>query len=271
MSPHACDSNSQRYAEEDTIKTSMADDEEGDLWLFGYGSLIWKPPPDYERQMDLFYPFKIFVFPATLKAMCAVFGRRGRRTFTTPMYFCEETEERGSPSSEDHRGTPEAPGRVCTLIDRKLWETLTDQHTSAPPKVWGAAYRIPAPKVPQVKEYMNIREINGYSIQYAPFQQQPSKKEDMSATYQQVHMPDGQAIKCLVYIGLPDNPQFLGVQDPQALAEHIVKSRGPSGENKDYLYQLEEALDALSAESGDEHISDLARRCREIEAREAKS
>lgn len=77
-----------------------------------------------------------------------------------------------------------------------------------------------------------------------------------------------QQIKCLCYIGLPDNPQFLGPQDPQALAEHIMISRGPSGENKDYLYQLEEALDGLSRESGDEHISDLARRCREIEARE---
>ena len=74
-------------------------------------------------------------------------------------------------------------------------------------------------------------------------------------------------IRCLVYIGLPDNPQFLGPQDPQKLAEKIVVSRGPSGENVDYLYQLEEALDSLSSESHDEHISDLARRCREIQAR----
>ena len=96
----------------------------------------------------------------------------------------------------------------------------------------------------------------------------------MSATYQTITpAPDTapsdipRPIKCLVYIGLPDNPQFLGPQDPQALAEKIVVSRGPSGENREYLYQLEEALRGLSEESADEHIFDLARRCREVEAR----
>ncbi|KAK4890571.1 hypothetical protein LTR27_010733 [Elasticomyces elasticus] len=208
-------------------------EETEDLWLFGYGSLIWKPPPHFES-------------PATSKATFAASG------------------------SQDHRGTPEAPGRVVTLIDRQIWETLTDQHASAPPRVWGAAYRIPAPHVAEVKQYLDIREINGYSIQYTPF----NKPQDMSATYQTVHSaPESQhntAIpaeipRCLVYIGLPENPQFLGPQDPQKLAEHIMRSRGPSGENRDYLFQLEEALDGLSRESGDEHVTDLARRCRVIE------
>lgn len=97
----------------------------------------------------------------------------------------------------------------------------------------------------------------------------------MSATYKTIQAsdaPDGnmKQIRCLVYIGLPDNPQFLGPQDLQVLAEHIVSHRGPSGENVDYLYQLEEALNGLSAESSDEHVNDLARRCREIQARTSK-
>lgn len=136
----------------------------------------------------------------------------------------------------------------------------------------------------EVKEYLDIREINGYSIQYTPFNQgqshdsssvggQGQGQQDMSATYQTVtpapdtSLPSQEPIKCLVYIGLPDNPQFLGPQDPQALAEKIVQSRGPSGENRDYLYSLEEALRGLSEESSDEHVFDLARRCREVEAR----
>lgn len=136
-----------------------------------------------------------------------------------------------------------------TLIERSYWEELVDHHDSAPDKVWGVAYRIMPEKVAEVKEYLDIREINGYSIHYAPFQ--PA---------------DGSSpIKTLVYIGTPDNEQFVGPQNPQQLAEHIFRSQGPSGLNTDYLLNLDTALNDLTPESGDVHIHDLAKRVRALQ------
>lgn len=70
---------------------------------------------------------------------------------------------------------------------------------------------------------------------------------------------------CLVYIGLPTNPQFLGVQDPRDVAEVIGANRGPSGENAEYLFMLEEALDGLGEGSRDVHVKDLADRVRTLQ------
>ncbi|KAH9221459.1 cation transport regulator-like protein 2 [Leptodontidium sp. 2 PMI_412] len=189
---------------------------ESEFWLFGYGSLIWKPPPHFDRRIPGFVTGYV------------------RRFWQ---------------NSQDHRGTPEAPGRVVTLIERSFWQTLDDPHPSGSEKIWGVAYRIEVAKVAEVREYLDIREINGYTIHYTPF-----------------HPSDGSpTIRTLVYIGTPDNDQFMGPQDPQKLAEHIHRSVGPSGLNKDYLLHLDVALDSLSAESGDEHIKDLANRVRKLE------
>ena len=152
---------------------------------------------------------------------------------------------------------------MATLIDRAHWESLTDAHAEAPERVWGVAYRIQADKVAEVKEYLDIREINGYTIHYAPFHPASSSSSDSTAN---PAAAEKGTIRTLVYIGTPDNPQFTGPQEPAALAAHIAASEGPSGLNRDYLLELERALNDLSPDSGDAHVSDLADRVRAIEA-----
>lgn len=154
-----------------------------------------------------------------------------------------------------------------TLISEDYWSTLRDRdpHPSPPDnKVWGVAYRIIPSRVDEVKTYLDIREINGYTIHYTPFH--PASE---------LHRPDHPGeeeergpIRALVYIGTPDNDQFVGPQDPQELAAHIYRSEGPSGLNRDYLWGLERSLEELCPESGDEHVRDLAERVRRIAARE---
>ncbi|KAH8910573.1 ChaC-like protein, partial [Coniochaeta sp. PMI_546] len=211
------------------------------FWLFGYGSLIWKPPPHFDRRI-----------PGWVTGYV-------RRFWQVCTY---------------HRGTPTAPGRVVTLISRSYWSTLRDPHPSPPDnKVWGVAYRIKPDHVEEVKEYLDIREINGYTIHYTPFHPasenpHPAGAKPPNGTEEEEEEEQAAAppIRTLVYIGTPDNDQFVGPQDPQELAEHIYRSQGPSGLNRDYLWGLERSLDELSPESGDEHVRDLAERVRAIAA-----
>lgn len=99
-----------------------------------------------------------------------------------------------------------------------------------------------------MREYLDIREINGYSIQFTPFHPAVSSADvttlhdepegehvhdtsspwtGIKVTSTETVVPEPESIKCLVYIGLPENPQFLGPQDPDALARKILESEFP--------------------------------------------
>lgn len=205
---------------------------DGDLWVFGYGSLIWKPPPHYDQRV-----------PGYINGYVRRFWQ----------------------ASTDHRGTPEKPGRVVTVIEREFWETLDDPlaHLEVPTSsstaaVWGAAYHIPASHAQEVHDYLDVREIGGYTVHYTPFHPISSNPGTLTST----------PITCMVYIGLPTNPQFLVDQarrDPQDVAEVISTGWGQSGKNSEYLYLLEKALQGLGLGSADKHITDLVSRVKGIE------
>lgn len=155
--------------------------ETRDLWLFGYGSLIWKAD---------------FVFAKRQVAAVSGWHRR----------FWQ--------GSHDHRGTPEAPGRVVTLI-----------RCEPDTECIGMAYRVAAADVPQVLEHLDFREKNGYERHTAP-----------------LRLDDGVTVEGLLYVATPSNFAHLGPASDEEIAAQIATSHGPSGSNQEYLMNLHEAL-----------------------------
>ncbi|TGG93219.1 gamma-glutamylcyclotransferase [Natronospirillum operosum] len=169
-----------------------------DIWLFGYGSLIHK--------VD--FPF--------LEARDARIQGWARRFWQ---------------GSHDHRGTPEAPGRVLTLVEAPD-ETCV-----------GVAYRV----TPDVFEHLDHREKNGYL------------RLTIDMTF--IRPPhQGRHANGLIYIAGPNNAAWLGPASEAAIARQIARSQGPSGRNDDYVLKLDAALQDMGAE--DPHVAAIARHLR---------
>jgi cation transport regulator ChaC len=160
--------------------------------------------------------------------------------------------------------------QVLTL--RQQWDLEASSQTSA---VWGAAYHIPPSHAREVHAYLDDREIDGYTVHYTPFH--PSTAPAGTARNS---LPGEPAISqilqpmiCMVYIGLPTNSQFLrnpSLRDPTSVAQVISISCGKSGENREYLYLLEKALQGLGLGSADRHVTDLVRRVKSLESRQLR-
>lgn len=171
------------------------------IWLFGYGSLIYKADfPYIERR------------PACIRHWTRRFWQ----------------------GSHDHRGTPDAPGRVVTLIPKPDAVCV------------GMAYLI----TPAVLDQLDVREKNGY-LRFAT----------------ELRLDDGRCAEGLVYIATAENAAFLGPAPEREIARHIAASAGPSGPNRDYLIQLAAALRELEAD--DPHVFAIEQHLAELMARGA--
>jgi len=121
--------------------------------------------------------------------------------------------------------------------------------------VWGIAYTIDPAYAAEVRDYLDYREKNGYTIQHTDVYGFENGKEVVIET------------NATIYVGRRDNPAFVGSEDLNILAARIHTSVGPSGRNKDYLYDLVRAVKALAPESHDSHLSALEDRVRALDAK----
>lgn len=160
---------------------------EGDsVWLFGYGSILYKTGFDcLERR------------PGALHGWSRRFWQ----------------------GSHDHRGTPDAPGRVVTLVREPGARCV------------GLALRIR----PETLAALDEREKNGYLREAVTLE-----------------LDDGLRVDAITYIAPPGNGAWLGPAPEPEIARQIARAAGPSGPNRDYLLGLASSLRALGAD--DPHV-----------------
>lgn len=170
------------------------------MWLFAYGSLMWRP--------DFAYAERI---PARIHGWTRRFWQ----------------------GSHDHRGRPEAPGRVVTLVPDP------ESHCD------GIAYRLSPDVAGSALDELDYREKNGYG-----------------RVTVRLDLRDGRCVQGTVYIAHDSNRAFLGAATVTEIARQIVGSSGPSGSNMDYVLRLAETLRDIDVD--DPHVSSVESAVRDL-------
>lgn len=177
------------------------------MWVFGYGSLIWK--------VDFLYEKKVV---GHIKGYLRRFYQH----------------------SIDHRGVPDRPGRVVTLIP-------SDDPNAV---VWGVAYKIKSEDVEQVTKHLDFREKNGYEKKIVTFHPKDQVEGSFSLT---------------LYVATEENNSYAGPASIEDIAKQVVSCSGPSGTNKEYVYNLAEAMRDLVPSVRDDHLFQLESAVRRLD------
>lgn len=207
------------------------------LWVLGYGSLIYKPPPHYTLRI-----------PAIISGYMRRFWQ----------------------SSTDHRGTEDYPGRVVTLIGKEDIESNQSfyhdlKRYNDTLMTTGVVYYIPPDRADEVRDYLDIREQGGYTLHEVEVHLETSSDDEEHPVVQQLPLHPVVHRKVLithVYIGQVTNDSFIGPEPIEETSKVIATSVGPSGANYDYLKHLHGSLKAMQlthegAVIRDEYLEEL--------------
>ncbi|KAK6631666.1 hypothetical protein RUM43_013730 [Polyplax serrata] len=204
------------------------------MWVFGYGSLIWKAD----------FPFK-----------------------TKLVGYIKGYKRRFYQHSVDHRGRPNKPGRVVTLVPSHSEDS-----------VWGVAYEIHKHDENYVISHLDYREKTGYKKQCVTFyptkeigHYQSAGDGEQGTTNTNVTSRDPspslklEPFQLMIYIGTEDNQWYAGAASVEDIAKQIFESEGPSGTNKEYLYNLAAAMRTMAPHVNDEHLFALEKAVQNLE------
>ena len=136
-----------------------------------------------------------------------------------------------------------APGRVVNLL-----QSNNDD------KVWGVAYEIEdSVWEAEIEKQLDHREKGGYNQNVTKFY--PNKDSN--------EVKESAPFDVIAYIGKETDKQYAGPAPLEEMANTILNSVGPSGPNKEYLYNLAYALNEIGIV--DEHVQELEKAVKILE------
>jgi cation transport protein ChaC len=214
------------------------------VWIFGFGSLLFKPSGDFEHPPER-----------------ATLGGWVRRFYQ---------------ASPDHRGTPEYLGRVATIVPLargSLGCAAGDPLEAAAVQQWaadegsvhgeeqlvqgeaacvhGMAYCLEGATVGEHLARLCRREAGGYSVHSV-----------------RVALQGGRVVQAHTFVG-ERGGEFWAPGTPQQLADIIARARGASGDNLEYLTLCHSALAKLGVQ--DRYLEELVQLTQAAKARLASS
>ena len=162
---------------------------DGSLWVFGYGSLMWRPGFTYVRRRK-----------ALLRGW-----RRSLCVF-----------------SHVYRGSPERPGLVLGL----------DRGGACP----GVAFEVDAalrePTIRYLREREQVTAV--YIERVAP-----------------VTLESGDRVRALTYVADRLHDQYAGRLEREEMLEYVLRGRGKSGANTEYILETHDHLQGLGVRDPD--------------------
>lgn len=169
------------------------------VWIFGYGSLIWHPNFDYtERKIGYVKGFVTRFWQGSIA----------------------------------HRGTPDKPGRVATMVEQKGGQA------------WGVVFKLEGTEqITQAFRHLNMREclLGCYQVQQVAFNIVGEDRE----------------VQSIAFRATPDNHLFMGPDSVEDAAMIVASSRGRTGHNAEYLFRLVDFMHQTIPDAKDRYLFEL--------------
>lgn len=105
------------------------------------------------------------------------------------------------------------------------------------------AYRIADKNIDEVLQHLDHREVMGY--EKVPILLHPIPNHPLNQVPDNDKHEYEKPFQVTMYYGSSQNEHFLGPASLSSLAQQIWESEGPSGRNKDYLFNLVQAMRAI--------------------------